>query len=183
MGYLLRKTYTKALPENAALAKQKNGTVAKWVDGRGKTRTARLTVLKDGTSRLCFESPVWFARYRDADGRVVEVSTGCRDKAAAQCLLNEYTTREEKIRAGIVSSTEAAAMDYAHVPLSRHLDDCLASLRARGVHPNTVKGRRHYVETVWACVGSSGCRTCRGPRRNAGWTGKRIWAPGHITPT
>ena len=141
------------MPEDAALVKQRNGTVARWVDGRGKTRTARVTVLQDGTSRLCFESPVWFARYRDADGRVVEVSTQCRDKAAAQCVLNEYTTREEKVRAGIMSSTEAAAMDYAHVPLSRHLDDHLASLRARGVHPNTIKGRRYYIETVFGACG------------------------------
>lgn len=94
MGSLRKKSVTKPLPANAKL-KDKTGkdgattTFARWIDGRGKTRTEATTTGKDGSTRIVVESSKWFARFRDSGGFVVERSTGCKDREAAESLLKK----------------------------------------------------------------------------------------------
>ena len=50
-------------------------------------RTAPVTTGKNGADLIRDESGTYVARYRDGNGFVVEISTGCRDKTAAQSVL------------------------------------------------------------------------------------------------
>ena len=146
MGSLRKKTVTKALPTNAELKDKigKDGattTVARWIDGRGKTRTAPTTTGKDGSLRVVIESTKWFARFRDSGGFVVERSTGCKDRGAAESLLKKWERQTELVNAEVISSTEVAISDHARTALSDHLDGFIRSLRAAG------RSKRHVDDT------------------------------------
>ena len=52
MGTVYRKTYTKPLPPDAETFTRKGERFARWKDSKGKSRTAPLTVGKDGTDRI-----------------------------------------------------------------------------------------------------------------------------------
>jgi hypothetical protein len=83
MGNVFKKTVTRPTPPNAEIITRQGVRLARWRDTKGKTKTAPVTTAKDGAERIRDESSTFVARYRDGDGMVVEVSTGCRDKTAA----------------------------------------------------------------------------------------------------
>jgi hypothetical protein len=84
MGAVFKKTATKPLPTGAKIIVRKGQRLAEWKDAKGKTRTAPLTVGKDGTDRLVITARTYTAKYRDGSGIVREVATGCRDESAAR---------------------------------------------------------------------------------------------------
>ena len=149
MGYLLKKPFTKALPANAELSKRNGQTFARWIDGKGKVRTAKVTTGTDGAPRLAVESATYFARYRDAEGRVLEIATGCRSKDAAQAVLNEHMVRAEKIQAGILTPTEARAADWATLPLTEHINAFKRAMTARRLSSGYVKTTEANLKRVF----------------------------------
>ena len=106
MGSVFKKTVTRPLPPNAEIITRQGVRLARWRDGKGKTRTSPVTIGKDGTDRIRDESGTYVARYRDGDGIVVEVSTECRDKTAAQSVLADLERRAEKVRSRILTAAE-----------------------------------------------------------------------------
>ena len=64
----------------------------------------------------------WLAKYRDASGTIREVSTGCKDKGAAQSMLTELERRQELIRSGVVTSAENGIADHSGTPIARHFE-------------------------------------------------------------
>ena len=74
MGSVFKKIVTRPLPPNAELITRKGERLARWRDAKGKVKTARLAVNKEGAERIRDESSTYFARYRDGNGHVVEVS-------------------------------------------------------------------------------------------------------------
>ena len=52
MGTVYRKTVTKPLPAGAKIIVRKGQRLAEWKEAKGKTRTATLTVGKDGSDRI-----------------------------------------------------------------------------------------------------------------------------------
>jgi integrase len=111
---------------------------ARWIDGKGKKRTAPLNA--DG-SRVVIESPIWVAKLRDGNGIIRELSTGCRDRGAAMAKLHEWEKSAEHVRAGIMSDADTAAADWASMPIEMHIEDYVASLDRQG---NT---KKHTGET------------------------------------
>jgi integrase len=122
MGSLRKKTATKPLPANAELFERKGKQFARWIDGRGRKKTAATTIGKDRSLRIVVESGKWLAKYRDGSGRLQEVSTGCKDKGAAQAVLSQLERRQELIRSGVVTSAENGIADHARAPISRHFE-------------------------------------------------------------
>jgi hypothetical protein len=57
---------------------------------------ALVTAEKDGAERIRDESGAYVARYRN--GYVVELSTGCRDRSAAQSVLADLARKGERVR-------------------------------------------------------------------------------------
>ena len=122
MGTVFRKTYTKPLPAGAATFVRKGERFARWKDRKGKSRTAPVTVGEDGAERVVFESPYYVAKYRDGAGVVQIVATGCRDEQAARRVLGDLERRAELVRAGVISTAEAAVSDHQGTPLAGHFD-------------------------------------------------------------
>ena len=50
---------------------------------------AKLTTGRDGSERIVTESATYTANFRDGEGFVRKVATGCRDEDAARSVLGE----------------------------------------------------------------------------------------------
>ena len=120
MGSLRKKTSTKPVPTNAELFERKGERFARWVDGRGKKKTAKLTTGHDGSERIVVEGGTYTAKYRAPDGTTHEVATGCRDRGAAQAVLNELERRSELVKANVMTAGESSIADHASTSLVNH---------------------------------------------------------------
>ena len=131
MGTVFKKTFTKPLPPGAEVFERKGQRFARWVDSKGKKRTAPLTVGNDGTDRIAIESGTYTAKYRDGSGVVCETATGCRDADAARAVLGDLERRSELVKAGVITSAEDAIADHQTTSLADHIADFVAYLRGR----------------------------------------------------
>lgn len=77
-----------------------------------------MTTGRDGSERIVTESLTFLAKFRDGSGYVCEVSTGCRDEAAARSVLGELERRAELVKSGVMTSTEDAIADHQAVSLA-----------------------------------------------------------------
>src|SRR4051794_33605277 len=109
MGSVFKETVTRPLPPGAEIVIRKGVRLARWRDARGKVKTAPLTIGKDGADRIRDESSTYFARYRyrDGNGIVVEIATGCRDETAARQVIADLERKAERVRAGLLTPAEA----------------------------------------------------------------------------
>lgn len=90
-------------------------------------KTAPISVADDGVERIRDEPSTYVPRYRDGDGLVVEVSTGWRDKTAAQNDLADLERRAKKVRSGLLTPAEGRTAEHLTIPISEHFDAYLAS--------------------------------------------------------
>ena len=148
MGTVFKKQTTRSLPVGAELFTKGGQRYARWKPAKGKTRTARVTTGRDGSERIVTESPTFLAKYRDGSGYVCEVSTGCRDEAAARSVLGELEKRAEKVRSGILSATEETMAGHQHSLLTDHLSGYVASLKAAGRAKDHVKKTERLVKRL-----------------------------------
>ncbi len=153
MSTVYKKQFTMRLPEGAEVFTRGGAEWARWKDRTGKRREGRITTGKDGSRRVLCEAATWTAKYRDGARVVREVSTGCKDKGAALAFLGELEKRAEKVKGGIVSGTEAAAMDWAAALLTQHLADFRAHMEGRCLSGNHVKVTVRYLELLFDACG------------------------------
>jgi len=97
MATVFKKTFTKPVPDGSETVIRKGVKLARWKNAKGKTRTTRLTTGKDGSERIIVEAATYTAKYRDGQGVVREVATGCRDETAARRVLAELGRRAELV--------------------------------------------------------------------------------------
>ncbi len=133
MGTVYKKTYTKPLPAGAKIIVRKGERLAEWKGATGKTRTAPVAAGKDGTDRIRLLGKTFFALYRDGSNLVREVPTGCKDESAARAMLTELEKRADKVRSGIRTGAEDAAVDHHATPLAEHFAAFLDHQKAKGV--------------------------------------------------
>src|SRR5512135_2117224 len=148
MGSVFRKAVTRPLPEGAEVIVRKGVRLARWRDGKGKIRTVPLTTGKDGTERIRDESSTYFARYRDGNGLVVEVPTGCRDESAARQVLAEMERKAERVRAGLITPAEARTAEHLSTPIGEHVAAYIDSMKSRGVVAMHRDNTQRHLETV-----------------------------------
>ncbi len=132
MGSLRRKTWTKPLPDGAELVVRKGRAVARWTDGRGRTQTAPVTRDADGRPWIELTSRKWLAKYRRGDGIIVEVSTGCTDRSAAEQWLAEREREADRVRAGVVTTAETRTLEHRRSDIRPHFDDYVGARKAQG---------------------------------------------------
>jgi len=130
MGSIRKKTSTKKLPENAAIVIQSGIRYACWEDSKGKKHTAEVICGRDGSDRIRVQSPIYTAKYRDANSVVHEVSTGCRNRQAATAFLRELEVKVEKIRSGILSSSEAVVTKHMNTEILDHFNRYITKLES-----------------------------------------------------
>ncbi len=142
MGAVFKKTYTKPVPAGARIVNRNGKRQAQWRDSKGKLRRADLTTSRDGKERILLTAGTYTAKYRDGQGLLREETTGCRDEAAARSVLSSLERRAEKVRGGLLTASEAAAIDHQELPLSQLFDAYLVKLRSGGtsaVHHDNVR--------------------------------------------
>ena len=162
MGTIYKKAVTRPLPTNATTKERRRRatakelrrdpttaticeTVAAWSDRTGKKRTAVVVIGADGSPRIRDESATYTAKYRDADGVVQEVATGCRDADAARTKLAELMRTAERIHSGALSRSDAEVGKWRNVPITVHVADYIDDLRARGLNADRVKTSERYL--------------------------------------
>ncbi|XZE53614.1 tyrosine-type recombinase/integrase [Planctomycetaceae bacterium SH139] len=163
MASVKRKMVTRPLPESATLQTRTRKATAKelrrnpsqtrvteqiatWSDRWGKKRSAVVvTSAVDGALRIRVQSATYTAVFRDADGIVQEVSTGCRDVESARSKLAELTRTVERIKSGALSRNDAEVGKFKDIPLSQHITDYIDELRARKVNADRIKTSETYL--------------------------------------
>src|SRR5262245_4419326 len=116
MGTVFRKAVTKPLPQGTELFSRKGEQFARWRDTKGKVRTARVTTGRDGQVRLVLIARTYTAKYRDGQGIVREIATGCRDELAARAILADLEHRAERVKSKILTGAEDAVIDHQATP-------------------------------------------------------------------
>ena len=148
MASIFKKMFTRDLPAGAKIVERNGKKVAQWKSD-GRLQSAELT--KSGT-RIKVRSSTWTAKYRDGDGIVQEVSTGCVDKVAAMAVLNDYVAMAQRVKAKIITSDQAKISAYADTPLPEHITAYVDHLKTRDVHPDRVKtSEKRLKEIATAC--------------------------------
>ena len=149
MGSVFKKTYTKPLPSEAELFEKSGKPFARVKPAKGRAVTYPVTLGKDGSQRIVVEAATYLAKYRDGQGIVCEVSTGCRDEAAARCVLNELERRSELVRAGVLSSHEDRTADHQRSPVSEHFDAYLTSMIVSGKSAYHIRDTKRLAKRVF----------------------------------
>ena len=148
MGAVFRKSFTKPLPAGAEIIMRRGQRFARWKDSKGKTRTELVTMGNDEKDRLLVMAGTFTAKYRDGEGLVREVSTGCRDETAAKAVLADLERQAERVRSGLLAAAEAATVNHQDLRLSDHVDAYLTSLEADGTtaeHRANVRRALHRI--------------------------------------
>jgi len=152
MASVYRKTYTKPMPEGAETFTRKGQQYARWKDGTGKTKTAKLTTGRDGSERIVQQAATYTASYRDGQDLLREVATGCRDETAARQVLADLVKRAEQVRSGIISTDEDTMASHQQASLADHLEAYLAHLRAKGVTAGRIKtNKQRFLAVAGDC--------------------------------
>ncbi|NUQ66179.1 MAG: hypothetical protein HUU20_27260 [Pirellulales bacterium] len=147
MGAVYKETYTKPIPAGARIIVRKGKRLAEWKDAKGKTRTAPLTA---AGNRIIVEAGTYTAKYRDGGGIVRKVSTGCRDKTAAESVLADLEKRADKARSGLRSTAEDAVIDHLATPLADHIAAFIDHQKAKGVDAVRVNNTRAQLRRIAA---------------------------------
>src|SRR6516162_5387689 len=125
MGQVFKKTTTRPVPTGAKVVEVGGRLTARW-RGRGskaKWMTAPVVTLDDGRQVIRQESSTYFARYRDQDKVLIEVSTGCRDESAARQVLADLERRVERIVSKVATAQELSAADRRQSPIREHVEE------------------------------------------------------------
>ncbi len=145
MGSVYRKSTTRKLPDGAEIITRKGERIAKWKNRDGKTRTAPLTEAGD---RIRDESSTWYAKYRDGQGIIIDVPTGCRDETAARQILAELERKAERVRAGLITPAESRTAEHLATPIGEHFSAYLNALAASGSVPMHRNNVRTYLSRL-----------------------------------
>ncbi len=156
MGTVYKKTVTRPLPIGATIStKRRRATskelrnnpnqatvaelVASWRDRTGERQTGLVVDGGDGSKRVRVESSTYYAKFRDGNGIVQVVPTGCREKQSAMSVLDELTSRAELVKAKVMTSDQANIADFQNTLLSEHIAEYVAHLESRNVHIDRTK--------------------------------------------
>jgi len=152
MGTVYRKTYTKPLPAGAELFTRKGEMLARWKDGKEKTRIASVTKPEKGKNqgqyRIVIRAKTFTAKYRNGAGLVLEIATGCRDETAARAVLAELVKRSEHVKSGILTVEQDRIANYQDISLSEHFALYLEHLQAKGVSEKHLYNVKQHLEQV-----------------------------------
>jgi integrase len=144
---VFKKSYTKPLPEGAELFERKKENWARWKDTLGRKREGKLTA--DGGNVL-MESDTWTAKYRDASGKLITRSTGCKTKDGALRMLADWEALTEKVKCGVLTQAETYVAGWTSQYLERHIVDYKCHLSARGTTERHIEDRETQLTRVFA---------------------------------
>src|SRR5262249_22248584 len=103
----------------------------------------------DGRHVIRQSSGTYFAKYRDHDGKVHVVPTGCHDETMAKQFLADLEKQADRVRAGVVTQHELAVADLMAGEIERHIVDYAATLTGSADHRK--KTEKYIREVAAAC--------------------------------
>jgi integrase len=163
MGNVFKPFVTRPLPPAATVVTRGGKRVAVWTDAAGRKRHAPVTT--GDPPRLRERAGTYTAQYRDGDGVVRRVPTGCKSADAARAVLADLESRAEKVRAGIITQTEVNVAGHADTPIAEHVDAYVAALaRKRGKGAKATVSAQHVANVAYTLrlvVGECGFRRLR----------------------
>ena len=146
MAYLRLKKKIVQMPVDAVIVLRAGEEWAEWKGPNGLVRRGPIVRSPDGQVKVEQQGVrCWCIRGQDQDGRSYEISTGCKDRKNALQKLALHEAVKEKVRSGLMSREESAALAWVNVPLSKHLADYCAWQTARGFLKNTVNTKNAYL--------------------------------------
>ena len=148
MGSVFKKQTTRPLPPNAELFTKNGQRFARWKPKKGRTRTAKVATGRDGSERIVTESATYVANYRDGEGFVLTVSTGCRDEDAARAVLGELERRAELVKSGVMTTAEDHAADHQAISLADHIAAFGESMKAKNSTTNHLAATLRYLNRL-----------------------------------
>jgi integrase len=169
MGFVYKQTITRPLPAGATIStKRRRATlkelrknpnqatvvesIATWRDRSGGRQSGLVVDGGDGSQRVRVESQKYHAKFRDGNGIVQVVPTGCREKQSAMSVLDELTSRAELVKAKVMTSDQANIADFQNTSLSEHIAEYVAHLESRKVHIDRTKTTKtRLVESSNGC--------------------------------
>ena len=150
MGTVYKKTATKPIPNGAELFTKSGKRFARWKPSTGKTRTAPVTIGRDGTDRIVVTLGTYLAKFRDGSGYVCEVSTGCRDEDAARSVLGKLERRAELVKSEVITTAEAATADHQRTPIADHFATYHEHRTAKGLNAVRIANTKSRLERLAA---------------------------------
>ncbi|MCA9199592.1 MAG: hypothetical protein KDA87_18750, partial [Planctomycetales bacterium] len=147
MASLHKRSFWKSVPDSAKIITEDGKQIASWKDSKGTRRRAEV-VERNGKPMIRVSGKTWLAKYRDGNGIVREVSTGCREKQAAQSVLNDLVQRAELVRSGIITNDQDRVSERQHEPFELHFAAYLDFHRAKGTSQSHVDGIRVRLERL-----------------------------------
>jgi integrase len=147
MGTVFKPKLTRPLPPGAVVT---NG-IARWTSPRSGSCSALVRTTPRG---LCVvvESTKYLARYRDGQGVVQTVPTGCKEADTARAVLAELERRAELVRAGVITPAQDAVASHKRTTITSHVAAYFESLQARGVTPEHLRNvRRQLAGVIEGC--------------------------------
>ena len=148
MGMIFKKAWTAPVPLAAEITNRNGKRIARWRLRNGKLRTNEIVESSNGQLRYRGQTQNYWARYRDGAGRIVEVTTGCKEAVPARAILTKLERDAELIRAGVITDSEADAATHAHLPLTTHFDAYVRHLKAKGGDPRRISMVRRRLERL-----------------------------------
>jgi len=152
MGTVFKRTSTKPLPVGAELFARKGERLARWRTAKGKSKTAPVVIPTAGKfagqERIVVETPTYFAKFRDGQGIVRQLATGCRDETAARAVLADWERRAELVKSGVMTSTENNVADHHATPLAQHVQTYETYLQANGVGETYRENTLRYLKRL-----------------------------------
>jgi len=148
MGSVFKKTVTKPLPDGAEIFTRKSERFARWRDGRGKKRTAPLTNGRDGSDRIVLTVGTYTAKFRNGQGIVEEVATGCRDEVAARSILAQLERRSELVKSNVISAGEDAIACHQATMLTDHFAAYLTHQRAKQLNATRIANTESRLRRI-----------------------------------
>ena len=146
MGSIKRKSVTRPLPDGAEIVQRRRAAtkqelrlnpaqryvseeVAKYRNKSGEKCIAAIVRRLDGSLAMRCKSETYYAKYRDADGIVREIPTGCREIETARARLAELVKEAERVKVGVVSTSELSTANAMQTTIEQHVDGYIEHLR------------------------------------------------------
>ncbi len=138
----------------------KNATIETTADGKkyamwsvqNESLSAELIETKNGPRIIQF-SDVYIARYTDAGGKYIERSTGCKDRRAAEHVLNSWLQEVEKIKGGILTQENIDLGTKSRAGIDAFFDEYKEWHRSRGTTEKHLRNVMAQIEKV--------CKECK----------------------
>ena len=148
---IFKPTYTKPMPHGAEVFIRTGERFARWTDGKGRKRVAKIITGRDGTERITLESNTHVAKYRDGAGLVRTVGTGCRTRDAAESVLSDLRGRAELVKANVLTPAQDMAADHAAESLTDVFAVYLAQLERLACAAHVANVRRQLDRLKAEC--------------------------------